>query len=57
MSALAVWREVDSERGSLGARVWLTGGEVCLGKRMWRVRWLWPDRRVALLGRRKGTRT
>lgn len=34
-----VWRDVDSERRSIGIRVWLQGGEVRIGKHMYRWRW------------------
>jgi hypothetical protein len=38
----AVWREVDSSRPQVGLRVWRTGGEVVIGRRMYRARWAWP---------------
>jgi hypothetical protein len=34
------WRDVDSERSSIGFRVWLQGGELRLGRRLYR--WRWP---------------
>lgn len=37
----AFWREMDSDRRYLGIRLWFTGGEVCIGKRMWRWRYGW----------------
>lgn len=37
--ALAAWRDVDSHRRRFGFTVWLTGGEVRIGRRLYRVRW------------------
>lgn len=37
--ALAFWRDVDSGHRRFGFTVWLTGGEVRIGKRLYRVRW------------------
>jgi len=45
--ALALWRDVDSEHGRLGFTIWRTGGEIRIGKRLYRVRWAFrnPSRR------------
>lgn len=34
------WRDVDSERRQFGVEVWLTGGQIRLGKRLYRCRWV-----------------
>lgn len=39
MIGLDAWRDVDLDRPELGARVWWTGAEVRLGRRVYRVRW------------------
>jgi hypothetical protein len=36
---MAVWRDVDSERRRFGICIWLTGGEIAIGKRLYRIRW------------------
>jgi hypothetical protein len=33
------WRDADFERLTFGFRVWAGGGEVALGRRLYRVRW------------------
>lgn len=37
--AFKIWREIAPERRAFGLKVWLTGGEVYLGKLHYRVRW------------------
>jgi len=35
---VTAWAEVPSERRYLGVKVWATGAEIHLGRRMWRAR-------------------
>jgi hypothetical protein len=39
--APAAWRDVDFERGSFGIKIWRWGGEVHLGKRLYRLGLAW----------------
>lgn len=41
--AFAVWREYDSRHNRFGFTIWLTGCEVYLGKRLYRIRWGYRD--------------
>jgi hypothetical protein len=34
-----VWREIDHERREFGIRIWATGGEISVGRRMYRALW------------------
>jgi hypothetical protein len=33
------WRDVDGERRKFGICIWASGGELRIGKRLYRVRW------------------
>lgn len=37
--ALTAWRDVDHSRRRFGVAIWLTGAEVSIGRRLYRVRW------------------
>lgn len=41
---MTIWRDVDHHYRRFGFSIWLTGGEINLGKRGYRVRW--SDRRL-----------
>lgn len=36
---MKIWQDVRDTRNSLGVKLWLQGGELRLGKRVYRVRW------------------
>jgi hypothetical protein len=38
-SNFAAWRDIDNNRPQIGARIWRTGCEFHVGRRLYRVRW------------------
>lgn len=36
---MSIWRDLDNRRRQWGLAIWSTGGEVRLGRRLYRARW------------------
>lgn len=37
---MTIWRDIDSDRRNFGINLWLTGGEIRIGHRLYRWRYL-----------------